>query len=452
MKQKKRIGLRNLLLGSAAIMAAGLLVANDANATNGYFAHAYSIKNKGMAGAGVAAPLDAMVPSINPAGLTEIGNRLDLGLTFFSPRREYNIDGSPSGFPGTSPLAPGTVESDSEYFFIPSIGWSHQLNDRSAVGIAVYGNGGMNTDYPPVGGFGTFGEPAGFLTDGTTGVDLMQLFIAPTLATKLAYNHSLGITPIIAAQFFEARGLNAFGSAFGCPPGFCVSSDDTKLTNNGHDSSLGFGMRVGYLGRITEQVSIGFSYQSKIYMDEFDDYAGLFAEQGDFDIPANWTAGIAVKPIPEVTVAFDVQRIYYSSVKSIANTFMPAMGMAFMGDPDSELGDDNGAGFGWDDMTVFKVGLQWARSDQWTYRFGYSYGDQPIDASEVMFNILAPGVIEQHATFGLTYTFANTSELDFSLTYALEEDVTGPNPFDPGQTITLTMNQWEVGLGYSWKF
>ncbi len=439
MKQKKRIGLRNLLLGSAAVMAAGLLVANDANATNGYFGHGYSIKNKGMAGAGVAAPMDAMVPSTNPAGLTEVGNRLDLGLTFFSPRREYNVDNA-GGL-----LAPGTVESDSEYFFIPSVGWSHQLNDRSAVGIAVYGNGGMNTDYPPVGGFGTFGVPSA-----ETGVDLMQLFIAPTLATKLAYGHSLGVTPIIAAQFFEAKGLASFGSFGGF--GFDVSADDTKLTNNGHDSSLGFGMRVGYLGRITEQISVGFSYQSKIYMDEFDDYAGLFAEQGDFDIPANWTAGIAVKPIPEVTVAFDVQRIYYSGVKSIANPFQPAMGMAFMGDPDSQLGADNGSGFGWDDMTVFKIGLQWARSDQWTYRFGYSYGDQPIDASEVLFNILAPGVIEQHATFGLTYTFANASELDFSLTYALEEDVTGVNPLTGFENITLTMSQWEVGLGYSLKF
>jgi long-chain fatty acid transport protein len=325
------------------------------------------------------------------------------------------------------------------------LGYSYQLDNRTAFGIAVYGNGGMNTDYPPVAGFGTFGVPSA-----ETGVDLMQLFIAPTLATKLSYGHSFGVTPIIAAQFFEAKGLQTFGAFGGF--GFDVSADDTKLTNNGHDSSYGFGMRVGYLGQLTEQISIGLSYQSKIYMDEFDDYAGLFAEQGDFDIPANWTAGIAVKPIPEVTVALDVQRIYYSNVKSIANTFMPAMFLALMGDPNSELGDDNGAGFGWEDMTVFKIGLQWARSDQWTYRFGYSYGDQPITGSEVMFNILAPGVIEQHATFGLTYTFANASELDFSLMYAFEEDVTGPNPFDPGQTITLTMSQWEVGLGYSWKF
>ena len=86
-------------------------------------------------------------------------------------------------------------------------------------------------------------------------------------------------------------------------------------------------------------------------------------------------------------------------------------------------------------------------------RAGAAINDQPIPSSEVMFNILAPAVIEQHATFGFTYTFANSSELDFSLMYAFENDVTGQHPMSaPGDTITLTMNQWEVGLGYSWKF
>ena len=181
-------------------------------------------------------------------------------------------------------------------------------------------------------------------------------------------------------------------------------------------------------------------------MEEFDDYVGLFAEQGDFDIPANWTVGFAVMPIPEVTIAFDVQHIYYSDVNSIANPMLPNIAFAY-------LGDDNGPGFGWDDMTVYKIGLQWARSEQWTYRFGYSYGEQPIPESEVLFNILAPGVIEQHATFGLTYTFANQSELDFSLAYAFENDVSGVNPLTgPTQNITLTMDQWEFGVGYTWKF
>jgi long-chain fatty acid transport protein len=441
MKQKKLIGLRNLLLGTAAVTAVGFLAASDANATNGYFAHGYSIKNKGLAGAGVALPLDGMAASMNPAGITEVGDRVDLGLSIFSPRREYTVLGNQSPPPeGCIPLQtcpfglqPGTVESDSEYFFIPNFAWNKQLNDTSAIGIAVYGNGGMNTDYDAA----TFNYVNPQLPQGPTGVDLMQLFIAPTYAHKFAEKHSFGITPIIAAQFFEAQGVHVFGLA---------SSAPTKLTNNDHDSSFGFGGRIGYLGQLSEKFSLGLSWQSKIYMDEFDDYAGLFAEQGDFDIPSNWTAGFAIKPTPAVTVAFDVQQIYYSDVKSINNPLLPNL-------ITDGLGTDNGAGFAWDDMTIFKVGLQWARTEQWTYRFGYSYSDdQPIPTTDVMFNILAPGVIEQHATFGLTYTFANKSELDFSLMYAFENDVTGPNPLDPAQTITLTMDQWEIGIGYSWVF
>ena len=102
------------------------------------------------------------------------------------------------------------------YFFIPSFAWNKILNDNNAIGIAVYGNGGMNTDYPT----DTFHDP---INSDDTGVDLMQLFIAPTYAHKFAEKHSIGITPIIAAQFFEARGLTMFGM---------MSSAPDKITNN----------------------------------------------------------------------------------------------------------------------------------------------------------------------------------------------------------------------------
>ena len=41
-------------------------------------------------------------------------------------------------------------------------------------------------------------------------------------------------------------------------------------------------------------------------MSEFDEYAGLFAEQGDFDIPSNWVIGIAIKPTENLDIAVDV--------------------------------------------------------------------------------------------------------------------------------------------------
>ena len=180
---------------------------------------------------------------------------------------------------------------------------------------------------------------------------------------------------------------------------------------------------------------------------ELDKYKGLFAEKGDFDIPSNWTVGLAYKPTPELAFALDVQQIYYSEVDSISNPLLPNLMQA-------QLGSDRGAGFGWDDMTVVKFGAQWQSSKDWIWRAGYSFGNQPIGSSEVLFNILAPGVIEQHASIGVTRNIGTNSAINFALVHALAKDVTGPNPLEaPGQqTIKLEMNQWEVSLGYTWKF
>jgi long-chain fatty acid transport protein len=302
------------------------------------------------------------------------------------------------------------------------------MNNDYSIGISLYGNGGMNTDYDT----NTFGGTT------PTGVDLAQLFVVPTYARKLNAKHSIGLSPIIGYQRFEAKGLQAFA-------GF--SSDGANLTNNDHDNSFGFGGRIGYLGEVYPGVFIGATYQTKIYMSEFDDYAGLFAEEGDFDIPANWSVGLSVKATPEITIALDVQQIMYGDVKSINNDFLPNLQTAL-------LGNDGGAGFGWEDITIFKIGVQWQAAPEWIVRAGYSYGEQPIPDSEVMFNIIAPGVIEHHITAGCTKKIGSNQEVHLAVMHAVENDVSGANPLEvPGQqTIKLTMNQWEYTAGYSWKF
>jgi hypothetical protein len=40
-----------------------------------------------------------------------------------------------------------TVESDSNYFLVPEFGYNRMVNNNLALGVTVYGNGGMNTDY-----------------------------------------------------------------------------------------------------------------------------------------------------------------------------------------------------------------------------------------------------------------------------------------------------------------
>jgi long-chain fatty acid transport protein len=426
MKWRKCIFLKYLLFSLSLLILSGSLAVN-AYATNGYFSNGFSIESKGLAGAGVALPQGSLDASINPAAMAFVGNRLDAGLSFFNPNRQYSVEGSPSGLKDTFGLTPGTEKSHKRWFFIPSIGFNRQLSDKDTLGISIFGNGGMNTDYHASTFYGTV----------PTGVDLIQLFITPTYTRKLAPSHAIGISPIFAYQRFEATGLQAF-SVF--------SSDPNNLTNKDPDGSVGLGCRIGYFGEVLPFLNIGASYQTKIYMNRFNKYAGLFAEQGTFDIPSTWTLGLAIKATPDLTFLLDVQEIYYSGVRSIHNPLLPNL-------QPGALGKDNGAGFGWDDITVLKLGVQWKSSKDWTLRAGYSIGDQPVPNSEVLFNILAPGVVKQHATVGVTRAFGN-SELKLAIMRAFSNSVTGPNPLDiPGQqTIKLSMNQWEFSVGYAWKF
>ncbi len=425
-----KLALQSAVKVFTLILLCSLTLVPAAHATNGYFANGYGVNDQALGGAGVALPQDSLDAAVNPANMAFLGKRYDLGISFFNPNRQYTVNGLPSGAPGTFGLAPGTVKSDAKWFVIPSFGANWVIDSNSSFGLSVYGNGGMNTQYPT----NTFGG------SNPTGVDLMQLFIAPTYARKVAEKHAIGITPILAIQRFEARGLQAF--ALG---GFSSSPND--VTNNGYSYSYGIGARIGYQGEIIPNLNLGLSYQSRTYMTNFDKYAGLFAEQGSFDIPSNWTVGLAYKALPELAFLFDVQRINYGEVKSIANPMLPNLATSL-------LGMDGGAGFGWKDMTIYKVGAQWRSSKAWTWRAGYSYGNSPIRSSQVLFNILAPGVIEQHVTAGFTYATTSSQDLNFALTRALSHSVTGPNPLEvPGQqTIELKMDQWQIALGYAWKF
>lgn len=415
-------------------------ISGPALATNGYFAHGYGTKNNAMAGAGVALPQDSLAAATNPAGMAWVGDRMDLGVGLFSPHREYSATAIGGGLGANGGMSGSTVDSDNEYFLVPHFGRNWMRDESTAFGVSVYGNGGMNTEYKASDtpfGLGTF-------QGGDTGVDLMQLFVAPTYAKKVSEGFTWGISAILAYQQFSAKGLAPFAA---------LSTDAGNLSNRGTDSSFGYGARIGILTQISPTVTFGASYQTRMYMDEFDKYKGLFAEQGDFDIPASATVGFAWKTSNVSTLAVDVQWIGYGDVDSIANPIAPNIMQCMGGDASYCLGGDNGMGFGWDDMTILKIGYQWQTSPEWTWRVGYSHGDQPIPSSEVLFNILAPGVIEDHLTFGFTKTSSANSEFNFAFMYALEEKVSGVNNLGaPAQTIELKMDQWQLEASWAWKF
>lgn len=437
---------RNIVL---ALAVAAVVAAPSAFATNGYFAHGYSIKEKGLAGAGVALPQDSLAAATNPAGMVMVGNRMDLGASIFSPSPRSYTATPPTGLGFAANGDGSKVESDNDFFLIPHFGRNWMLDPDRSVGVSIYGNGGMNTEYPAgntPGGAGTFGNPMVPFNAGNAGVDLAQLFVNGSYAQKFSSKASWGASAIFAYQRFKATGISGFGA---------ISNDPSNLSDNGYSSSTGFGVKLGVQGEVNPGVTLGASYQSKIAMGEFSKYKGLFAENGDFDIPSTWTVGLAWKTTPQSDLTFDIQRINYTDVKSVSNPFRRLDTCAGTGP--TCLGGSDGIGFGWQDITIYKLGYQWKSSADWTWRVGYSQNDQPIPSSEVLFNILAPGVMKKHFTFGFTTQMSQTSELNFSAMIAPEEKVSGsPSSGSiagaPGQTVELKMQQYEVGASWGWKF
>lgn len=422
MKQKKMIA----MLAATALAAPGAALA-----TNGYFSHGYGIKAKGMAGVGIALPQDSLAAATNPAGMVMVGDRLDFGLDWFMPRRSAQISGTALGIDGNY-----SGDGDKN-FFIPEFGYNRMLSPSMALGVSVYGNGGMNTRYENS-PFAT-GALAFFGGQNPAGVNLEQLFIAPTFSLKLTNAHAIGASLVLAHQRYSADGLQAFA-------GFSSSPGD--LTNRGNDKSNGWGVRVGWSGKLSDALTLGATYASKTRMSKFDKYKGLFAEQGRFDIPENYGLGIAIAATPKLTLAADVQRINYGKIKAIAN---PVDCLA----SGCQLGAANGPGFGWRDVTTYKLGVSYEYSPQLTLRGGFSTNRQPIPARQTFFNILAPATVEQHLTLGATWTLANKDELTIGYMHAFRKTVNGSGSiaatgFGPGE-VSLRMKEDSLGIAYGVK-
>ena len=124
------------------------------------------------------------------------------------------------------------------------------------------------------------------------------------------------------------------------------------------------------------------------------------------------------------------------------------------------IGSGEGAGFGWDDQTVYKLGVDYQLNEAWVLRAGFNHGSAPMDEQETLLNILAPATVEDHVTLGATWALSKNNELTFHYMHAFENEIEGNNstpdvnlgPFDIdlGES-NIKMSQDAFGMGYSWK-
>lgn len=366
--------------------------------------YGYGVLQTAMGGTAVASSDNAMNMATNPASLAFGSDNWTVGMEVLVPDRKAIIGGnSLSG-------------NRDRRFFIPEFAYQKTLNDKFALGVAVYGNSGANVFYNTA----IFANPA---TSPDSGLDFASVFFAPSVSIKTGENSAIGVSLNLVYQRIELAGVNGLSA---------LSTDAENLSDKGHDSATGIGFTLGWQGKLSPKVRAGVAYRAKTSMSRFDKYKGAFAEGGKFDVPSMFTLGLSVEATPKITFAVDFSHLDFSDIKFLANSnnasalIDPNTGLPI---PDevaaNGFGSSNGAGFGWKDKNIIKLGVKYKLNEKITLLGGFNHGNTPINENETAFNTLAPATIEDRLTLGIDWDLAKNSSVTIQYMHGFKNKIKG---------------------------
>lgn len=390
--------MNNHKLVQSAIVVSLLGGVTSANATNGDQMLGVTATQWGMAGAVVAAPQDAGTVMTNPAGLAQLELdefRVDMGFGFMNPPRKAN-----------------GAESDSNLYLIPSGAMAIRIDDQLTLGLGMAGLSGMGVDFADIMAAAPGNQAV---------VTTKQFYkISPGFSYRVNEQLSLG-----AALNIDYQSLALYNAQMAMP----------------QNQVYGFGGSVGMTFKFSERLKIGASYISQQNMDAFkwnvvsdgDDPTALPGGRYEMEMeaPQMIQLGLAFSPSDDLLIEADIKHIAFSDVLGTVNITTPTGGVMPMN-------------FGWDDQTVFALGVQKQINEKTTVRAGYNYGKSPIGAEDVASNYGSLAVTEEHLSLGLTRKLGERISASFSYVHAFNNEVS-----DGINSLELEQNIVNLQISYS---
>lgn len=408
-----------------------------------------SVKSTSMAAAVIAHPIDALAGAYNPAGMVEVGDRLDVGAYWVNDTGRTEVSGNIietlSG--GLIPDPNGSFNSmrtKNTYagdFGINKTFCTEICNQEWewSLGLVAYDRNYQKT---------TYDKPLPLFGTSKAGLEYAQITIAPILAVKINECHSLGIAFNIQVERFKVDGLQNFADPAVNPfLGEVPSVSPSDVTNRGYDYSTGFTPTIGWLWHINECLTFGLTYQPKTSMPKLKKYKGFLAQHGRLDIPQKIGAGIAWQFIPCATVEFDVEHIDWDQVKALKNSVVNSSGTL------NQLGANDGPGFGFRNQLYYRVGLEYEFDDCWTFRAGYRWVRTPFTGKSNGTNLLLDDCVESFFTCGATWNLNECNEISGMFAYGFENTVNGHDaiPIELGGG-NVKLKERKFALGFSWGY
>jgi long-chain fatty acid transport protein len=408
-----------------------MAVASPAHATNGMRMAGFGASQVGMGGVSAALPLDAASIITNPAGITELGTRIDFGASYFKPNVKYQAtEISQVPQPGIAVLNNGAVfDSNRNASPVPAFGLVLPLDEKLTFGIGAYGIAGMGVDYPQN------------LYGGVTYSSYSQLRFAPGFAYKVNDMLSAGITVNV---MYATMGYDA--------------AEGLLQVSHQAGSAFGIGATAGVRLVPMKGLAFGAAYETKSWFQDFKfnipahnaldpTTFGTFpvpagVDSIKFDQPSCATVGVAVSPLDQLTLGADVQFIHWSESNG---QNQPAY--------TSDITKTGAMPFdlSWKNQWVFKVGAQYRVLPQLALRAGYNYGKSPLDSGRAFENIAFPAIAEHHITAGLGFDLSPRFTLNVAGMYVPEAKLSGSNPQQQFiASYQTTMSQYAIDMAIGW--
>lgn len=251
------------------------------------------------------------------------------------------------------------------------------------------------------------------LSSGTHGLE--RRLISPGLMHRMNDSQLVGVSAVFVTQSF---GVSRLG----------MQSYDQSLPNNlrseiynpYQETGYGAGVNLALRSELTDGLTLDAGFQSRINMNEFANYRGVYSQPADLDIPARARLGLAFKASDRSSLNVSVERVLYSEVGAFASSNLPGRFLSL-------LGDSTSPNFSWDDLTVYSVGWTWADNKGTSWFVDFSSRSQPSPSSRILSQAIDSDLAENAMTIGYTKRVSMTSRFNINAAYAPSEYAFGGN-------------------------
>lgn len=394
-----------------------ILLAANAQAA-GFHLREQSAAAQGNAFAGATAGAEnGSYSYFNVAGLTrQKGTQLNIGGTYIAPRAEASNVRAEDGSRGAD------VNNIVHAAVAPNATFSHQLNDKAFLGVALNVPYGMITkydrDWP--------GSDHGITSK------VMTATVTPMFAYKATDKLSLGAG--LQMQYVKARLTGTFN-------GGAVS---TAMEGDAFD----IGYQLGAMYEFNENTRVGVAYRSQVKHKLTGDLTAsmplpslnqdIFAK---LNTPEMLSMGVFHQINDKWSVMAEYQRVFWSSFKTLD---IHGQEYPFLSSTKEH----------WRDTNFFAIGASYQIDHQWKWRLGLAY-----DQSAVRVQHRTPRIPDSDRIWystGLNYQYNDRLSFDLAYTYIkahdahLDTELTG----NIGSRVTAeyTNSVQLFGLSLNYKF